>query len=473
MTVPAVEPRKQYVADGGTGPVVIPFPFSFDNDLDVYDGEDLKVLTTQYTLTGAGNPNGGTLTWVSGQQPANLSVVTIVRNQATVRTTDLNSGSLRYSVFNDEYDYIIQGLQDLAFRAGLSIKVSPIEGSGLTIPDAATRANKHLAFDGSGAVSLTTDAPASTLSYADPPITLIDGQSAYPLPAEVQSGLDEDNYAARITNGGILERGDDFTVTGDVLTLTTTPTAANGLAGETLEVELVRPAIDGTAVQSRTITGNAIVLNGVKGENLGITGQDYGDILWRSPTDWVLLEPPAVDGKYYLRMTVSGGGTVFTPSWQPGGLLNNWQFTTNNSVVPLTAILPDDDNKMTITQGQEILTRTFTLSDNVAGVRIFVTVNAAVRDNATFRVGIFRAGDTNALRESKREEYSPAGTNEMRLITFSHEYLTTSPGSVTYSVRIAVTSDVSAYLNADANGSRTGGGNIVSTMFIEELGSTV
>ena len=53
MTAPAVTPRVQYTADGGLGPLVIPWPFYDDDDLLVYDGETDQAVELQAVLYAA------------------------------------------------------------------------------------------------------------------------------------------------------------------------------------------------------------------------------------------------------------------------------------------------------------------------------------------------------------------------------------------------------------------------------------
>jgi hypothetical protein len=58
--------RFQYTATAGQTIFAIPFVFFDDADLVVYQNSTLLTLTTNYTVTGANNPGGGTLTLVVG-----------------------------------------------------------------------------------------------------------------------------------------------------------------------------------------------------------------------------------------------------------------------------------------------------------------------------------------------------------------------------------------------------------------------
>ena len=71
MTVEVETSRVTYTGDGDTGPFTVPFYFLADEDLVVIkvtiaDGtEEVLVLTTDYSVTGEGDEDGGTVTLVS------------------------------------------------------------------------------------------------------------------------------------------------------------------------------------------------------------------------------------------------------------------------------------------------------------------------------------------------------------------------------------------------------------------------
>ena len=332
MTTPTATPWIQYDADGTVGPLEIPWPFYADTDLDVWAGSTLMTLTTDYTLTGAGESTGGELTWEDASKPDADTVVTIVRGTVPHRDSDFQtSGAVRARVLNEQFDFIIAALQDLLFQQGLTLRVSALEGSGLELPDVDTRANKHLAFDGTGAITMTSDAPVSDLKRTEPPLTLVDAQAAYALPSEVQSGLDEDNYRAWLVNGSILVPATDYTITADTLTLTTTPTTANGLAGQYLMVELVRPALNLTSVQPGTVNTAALADGAVTSDKLSFASSALGALLQHDGSDWIVLPAPTTDGKHLLGIDVSSSGTVKTFAYKNKALLNDLAFATFNS----------------------------------------------------------------------------------------------------------------------------------------------
>ncbi len=156
-----VSPRIQYTADGAQTGYTYPFPIFTDADIEVYEDSTLKTLTTDYTVTGAGNSSGGTVTLNTA--PAAAVVVTLRRKLAIGRTTDFQeSGEFRAKVINDELDYQTAVLQQLNDDLGRGLRLADTDPAAvLTLPDIAARAGKYLGFDASG-LPVATDAAGPT-----------------------------------------------------------------------------------------------------------------------------------------------------------------------------------------------------------------------------------------------------------------------------------------------------------------------
>lgn len=128
-------PRVQYVA--ATSQTDFPYPFAIFSDVDlVVDvGGVTKTLATDYTVSGAGDDTGGTITFLSA--PGNGAIVTIYRDIAIARTTDFPfGGPMRAAAFNDELDRVTLILQQLEAKIGRSLRF-PFNGE-------ATDANTEL-----------------------------------------------------------------------------------------------------------------------------------------------------------------------------------------------------------------------------------------------------------------------------------------------------------------------------------------
>jgi hypothetical protein len=96
MTVSTTENRKSYAGNGVTVAFAFPYPFPANADLTVIlvNGatgvETTKTLTTHYTVTGAGDAAGGTVTMVTA--PAVGETLVILREIDLVQETDFVEG---------------------------------------------------------------------------------------------------------------------------------------------------------------------------------------------------------------------------------------------------------------------------------------------------------------------------------------------------------------------------------------------
>lgn len=87
MTISSTTMRAAAAGNGVTTAFSYPYRFLADADLDVYIDGTLKTLTTHYTVTGAGDPSGGTVTFLTA--PANGTEVVIVNNPDATQSLDL------------------------------------------------------------------------------------------------------------------------------------------------------------------------------------------------------------------------------------------------------------------------------------------------------------------------------------------------------------------------------------------------
>lgn len=91
ITVEAVHRKVQYTSTGGLGPYSFSFKVLAATDIKVSVGTTEKTVSTHYTTTY--NADGtGSVTFTSGNAPANGTLVTIESNQAIARTTDYSTG---------------------------------------------------------------------------------------------------------------------------------------------------------------------------------------------------------------------------------------------------------------------------------------------------------------------------------------------------------------------------------------------
>ena len=160
-----IAPRVQYVADGAQTVFVYPFPIFQAGDLAVF--VDGMALSMGYAVSGAGNSEGGIVSFV--QPPAAGAKVVLRRQLVMERVTDYQSnGVLRANTLNDELDRQMAALQEL--REGLtgSLRQGPGEvGARFELPVRPARANRLLGFDSIGDVT-TFSRGEATLSAPFP-----------------------------------------------------------------------------------------------------------------------------------------------------------------------------------------------------------------------------------------------------------------------------------------------------------------
>ena len=161
MTTSTTTPRLAYTADGSTVAFTFNFEIADASSIAVYDGSTKKTLTTHYTVSfDSGTSGTGTVTFTSA--PSASNVVTLVRDTNLARTTDFeNSGAFLASTVNAEFDRLSQAVIDATDKIenrAISTAEPNTDTATMTIPDAATRANKVLGFDSSGNAEATTSA---------------------------------------------------------------------------------------------------------------------------------------------------------------------------------------------------------------------------------------------------------------------------------------------------------------------------
>jgi hypothetical protein len=305
MTVSNNTPFNQVVADGTTGPFTFTFEVPADSDLDVYVDGTLKTLTTHYTVSGAGDENGGTITFTSGNAPTNGATITFRRTVELSRATNfVNNGTLNSDDFNDEYDTIYFILQELEERTDRAVIRSQTSSStaDLTLPE--PTANNVIgwnadadALENKGAISdITTLAgiadDISTVAVNDSNVTTVandlDGSDTI---GTVASNISNVNSVAGIS-------GNVTTVAGIQANVTT-------VAGDSADIQTVATNIGDVNNYADTYLGSAAAAPSTRTDGSSL---ETGDMYFNTTVDrmriydgasWV--DAFAVNSDYLLR----------------------------------------------------------------------------------------------------------------------------------------------------------------------------
>jgi len=178
MTISTTASRISYNGNGVTTIFAFPYRFLANGDLVVVEVsaagvETTKTLTTHYTLTGAGDDAGGSVTMLVA--PANGTRLIIYRDTDIVQETDYISGDpFPAETHERALDRLTMIAQEIGSDADRSIKVPVGDSSSLstTLPASANRLDKFLVFDdvtGAAEVSTVTQtqvASAVAAAYA-------------------------------------------------------------------------------------------------------------------------------------------------------------------------------------------------------------------------------------------------------------------------------------------------------------------
>jgi hypothetical protein len=168
MTVPAdTVTRLSYTGSGTTGPFTTPY-FLANADLRVVktliaDGtETVLVLTTDYTLTGAGDEDGGALTLVSSLSSSYR--LTIINDPVDSQETDYPRTD-PFPAASHELALDRRTMVSLRSRDLIDRSLRQPDGDSAAIaelPPKVTRASKYLSFDSNGDPTVTTGTDAAS-----------------------------------------------------------------------------------------------------------------------------------------------------------------------------------------------------------------------------------------------------------------------------------------------------------------------
>ena len=181
MTISSTTVKNSYNGDGSTATFTYTFKIFADSDLQVIirsalGTETVKTLTTHYTVTGAGSASGGDITFTAGNIPVSGETVVLRRAIPQTQAIDYIANDPFPAESHEEgLDRATMAIQQLQEEVDRSIKLSrtnTITSSEFTV-GAANRANKVLAFDASGELSVAqelgtyrgTDATVTTNAY--------------------------------------------------------------------------------------------------------------------------------------------------------------------------------------------------------------------------------------------------------------------------------------------------------------------
>ena len=186
MSFSTTPPREDYV---GTGSLA-----AYDYHFKILAATDLRVTTrttvgveialvyiTDYTVSGVGNANGGTVTLTAGNLTSGVRL-TIRLDRTPQQTTDLrNQGAFNASTHEAKFDEIVRYIQaqrDVLSRT-LHLPETEVGSDALTqLPTYEQRLNKYLYVDSTGQVTAVSVITAGSMSVSSFIQTVLDDSTA-------------------------------------------------------------------------------------------------------------------------------------------------------------------------------------------------------------------------------------------------------------------------------------------------------
>jgi hypothetical protein len=171
MTISSTTVKNSYSGNGSNDTFVYGFKIFANTDLQVIirsaaGTETTKTLTTHYTVTGVGSSSGGNVVFTAGNIPTATETVVLIRNVPQTQAIDYIANDL------DRATMTTQQVQEELNRSIKLSRTNTMTSTEFTV-GATERANKILAFDSAGEISVTqelgtyqgTDATVTTEAY--------------------------------------------------------------------------------------------------------------------------------------------------------------------------------------------------------------------------------------------------------------------------------------------------------------------
>lgn len=306
MTITSSTARVNYSGNSSTQDFSVPFKFFEDDHLVVIirssAGVDTtQTLTTDYTVTGAGNPAGGQVSMLTA--PATGETLIIYRAVPLTQEIDYIANDPFPAESHEEaLDKLTMITQQQQLGVSRSVRFPDADSDSLSavLPAATVRASKYLSFDASGNVTIAsgTTSPFPVSVYMEDVVAAADDAAARTL-------LDAQQYDADTAKTDVAQ---EFTAAQQFAQTTNTITAVAALN------------IDCSAGDyfTKTINANSTftVSNIPSGKAYGFTLElvhTSGTITWFSGVKWSNGAAPSLTtGKTHLFMFVtSNGGTTW------------------------------------------------------------------------------------------------------------------------------------------------------------------
>jgi hypothetical protein len=259
MTVSSTTVKNSYSGDGSNDTFVYGFKIFASSDLQVIirsatGTETTKTLTTDYTVTGVGTASGGNVVFEAAAIPTATETVVLIRNVPQTQAIDyIANDPFPAETHEEGLDRATMTIQQMQEEINRSIKLSKTNTMTSTefAVAAADRANKILAFDSTGEISVTQE--LGTYKGTDTTVTT----EAY-----VQRDIVKSTSAAQLNNvyicvadsvvGDLLTDTDHFDLLVDAVSAAASATAAASSATDAETAQTAAETAQTAAEQAET-----------------------------------------------------------------------------------------------------------------------------------------------------------------------------------------------------------------------------
>lgn len=470
MTVSTTTSLASYTGNGATVAYPVPFRFLDDADLRVSVDGTLLEITTDYSVEGARDESGGTVTMVSA--PVNGANVLIERSMDMVQPVDLiTGGAFRAQTHEDALDRLTMLIQQVDSGQSQSLRLADSSaGDQYLYGDAATRAGKVVVFDASGNAGLATAADFGAVVVTPFAETVLAGATAAAVRATLGSAGSGANADITSLNPA--------SASGDSRLYKETSDLFFTLAGYGSGIEPVfgLDRANGTKdspspVLTGDVLGYSAYCRGYGGTTWTIGGygyfeaaENYNDTTGNKGTNyWLKLRNIGAgaglssfgfmyDGRLVINRTTDDGsgaklqvnGGINATSIKKNGIEVGTRNVQYGQIVSATgtSTIPNDDTVPTNTEGTQIATLTITPSSASKKVRLSCSLSAYIyAPAASVEVGVILAlfrGSTCVATSRVRQQQDSATGNATGEFVMGIETVDSpaSATSQTYTLRI-------------------------------------
>ena len=271
MTVADNTSRNQYTATN----LQVSFAYTFE----IVDKGDIVVLkngTTlsegaDYTVFNVGNDNGGTIELTAGATAGDI--LTLYRDMPYSRTQNYtNSGDFLASEVNSDFDNLwLAGEQtNRSFSQSIRKPITDSDSISMELPEAASRADRFLTFDSTGAVTTTAVSSATAPQNIYRQQMTGDGTTtAFTLNFDSGSV----GGAIVIYIDGVYQEGDTYNASGTSLVFTEAPPVNASIEVMYFKVAVAADVDTTGTIYSQQFTGNGSTTAYTLGIPPGSTGK--------------------------------------------------------------------------------------------------------------------------------------------------------------------------------------------------------